>query len=73
MEEDYGTILELLAGDALGLQTHPVAIEHERSFEIVHAEREEIDPRLHRSSLPVVGQASSNASGRAWRQLAATS
>src|SRR3712207_5427732 len=68
-EEDHGAILELLARDALRLQAHPIAVEGKRPLEIIHAERQNVDPRLHTGSSPT-DEASNNAPRPMWLELA---
>src|SRR5262245_50440485 len=47
IEERYRAVLELRSDDALGLEAEAVAIEAQRPLEVVHAEGDEGDSRLH--------------------------
>jgi hypothetical protein len=47
VEENDRAVLELLADDALGRQAQAIAIEAERPLQVVDADRDQGDPRLH--------------------------
>src|SRR5438309_8009524 len=47
IEERHGAMLELGADDAFGVQAQPVAVEPQRALEVVNAQGDERDARLH--------------------------
>src|SRR3546814_12023236 len=47
LEEHYGTVLELFADNSLRRQAHAVAVKGERCFQIIDAQRDDFDSRLH--------------------------
>src|SRR5438094_4691119 len=47
IEERHGAILELGADDTFGVQAQPVAVEPQRALEVVNAQGDERDARLH--------------------------
>src|SRR5205823_6405287 len=47
IKESDRAVLELRADDAFGLQAHSVAVEPQRALEVVNAQGDERDARLH--------------------------
>ncbi|MNN73098.1 hypothetical protein D3C81_1891880 [compost metagenome] len=47
IKEGDSAVLKFLADDAFGLQAQAVAIEMQRSFQIVYAQGDDADTRLH--------------------------
>jgi hypothetical protein len=53
VEDRYGAVRELGANDAFGLKAEPVAIKLKRCLQVIDADRNHPDSRLHGSILPI--------------------
>ena len=68
IKEGDGAILKLRADDALRRQTEPIAIEPQRSLQIVDTESNDGDPWLHGFSVASLGESTGRDSRQATSQ-----